>query len=120
VKRGDIVWVEFVSRGGREQAGRRPAIIWQSEDACRALPTVLVIPLTSQLSALRFPGTVLIEKSEDNKLRQNSVALLFQLTAADKNRLQEILGTLSSDDSDKLQTAWAELTDTASPKEEAT
>lgn len=61
MKPGDVFWVDFPSRGGHAQAGRRPAIIIQEETRAAALPTVLLIPLTSQLDALRFPGTVFVE-----------------------------------------------------------
>ena len=74
---GDLYWVEFPARGGHAQAGRRPAIIAQVPST---LPTVLIVPLTSQLNALRFPGTVLVKASQQNGLRHNSVAVVFQLT----------------------------------------
>ena len=48
---GEIFWVEFPARGGRAQAGRRPAIVVQKE---KSLPTVLLVPLTTQQDALRF------------------------------------------------------------------
>jgi mRNA-degrading endonuclease toxin of MazEF toxin-antitoxin module len=62
VKVGDLYWVEFPARGGHAQSGRRPAIIVQKPSN---LPTILVIPITSQQDALRFPGTVLIESSKE-------------------------------------------------------
>ncbi len=89
---GDLYWVEFPARGGHAQAGRRPAIIAQAPST---LPTVLLVPLTSQLDALRFPGTVLVEASQQNGLRHNSVALVFQLTAVDKRYISERLGKAS-------------------------
>jgi mRNA-degrading endonuclease toxin of MazEF toxin-antitoxin module len=52
----------------------------------------LIVPLTSQLDALRFPGTVLVDASQHNGLRHNSVALVFQLTAVDKRYISERLG----------------------------
>ena len=48
---GDIYWVEFPARGGRAQAGRRPAIVVQKVST---LPTVLIIPLTAQQDAYAF------------------------------------------------------------------
>src|SRR5438445_618372 len=81
---GDIYWVEFPSGAGRAQAGRRPSIVMQAVSATKSLPTILLMPLTSQLDALRFAGTVLVERDAMNGLRQHSVALAFQLTAIDK------------------------------------
>lgn len=56
MKVGEIYWKSLASRGGREQAGRLPAIILQKDTN---LPTVLLVPLTTQQDALRFSGTVL-------------------------------------------------------------
>jgi mRNA-degrading endonuclease toxin of MazEF toxin-antitoxin module len=98
---GDIYWVEFPARGGRAQAGRRPAIVAQKVST---LPTVLLIPLTTQQDALRFPGTILIEPDTGNSLRQPSVALVFQLTAVDKNFVKNKLGTISTE---KMNEIWA-------------
>jgi len=78
VKTGDIYWVEFPMRGGHAQAGRRPAIVVQSASATTQLPTVLFMPLTTQLDALRFPGTALVEVAPENGLKRPSVALAFQ------------------------------------------
>jgi mRNA-degrading endonuclease toxin of MazEF toxin-antitoxin module len=90
---GDVVWVDFPTGAGRAQAGRRPAIVAQAAQASLTLPTVLLIPLTTQQDALRFPGTVLIEADAANGLRRPSVALVFQLTAIDKRFLGPQLGT---------------------------
>ena len=65
---GDLHWVELPARGGHAQGGRRPAIVAQKT---ATLPTVLIVPLTSQLDALRFPGTVLVEAGKENGLRYN-------------------------------------------------
>jgi mRNA-degrading endonuclease toxin of MazEF toxin-antitoxin module len=92
---GDLFWVEFPAGAGRAQAGRRPAIVAQSSEASATLPTVLLIPLTSQQDALRFPGTVLVEPDAANGLRHPSVAMVFQLTAIDKRFLGQRLGAIS-------------------------
>jgi mRNA-degrading endonuclease toxin of MazEF toxin-antitoxin module len=90
---GDVCWVEFPARGGHAQAGRRPAIILQQSIA--SLSTTLLVPLTSQLDALRFFGTVLLESDAQNGLRQHSVALVFQLTAVDNRFIKNKLGSIS-------------------------
>ncbi len=95
MKPGDLFWVEFPSGAGRAQSGRRPAILVQSAKLSAKLPTVLLIPLTTQQDALRFSGTVLIEPNSANGLRHLSVALVFQLTAIDKRLLGSKIGYLS-------------------------
>lgn len=89
---GDVYLVELPTRGGRAQTGRRPAVILQ---ATTSLPTTLVIPLTSQLDALRFEGTVLVETDSTNGLNQDSVALVFQTTAIDRRYVLDHLGNVS-------------------------
>src|SRR5262245_8786515 len=106
MKPGDIYWVDFPAGAGRAQAGRRPAIVVQGSTASGKLPTVLVIPFTSQQDALRFPGTVLIEPDNRNGLRQPSVALVFQLTVLDKRFLAAKLGSISKTN---LHSLWDAL-----------
>lgn len=89
---GDIHWVEFPPRSGHAQAGRRPAIVAQAASATAQLPT---IPLTTQLAALRFPGTVLVDADPENGLRQPSVALVFQLTVVDQRAVGARMGRIS-------------------------
>jgi len=102
---GDIYWVEFPARGGRAQTGRRPAIVVQKD---KTLPTVLLIPLTTQQEALRFSGTILIEPDADNNLRQPSVALVFQLTAVDRDFIRNKLGRISED---RMREIWMAFDD---------
>ena len=107
---GDVHWVEFAPKGGHAQAGRRPGIVVQHEKSSTRLPTILVIPLTSQLDALRFPGTVLIEPDSRNALRRASVALVFQLTAIDQRYFSNRIGNLSRTILDEIFAALDDLT----------
>ncbi len=105
---GEIFWVEFPARGGRTQTGKRPAIVVQKD---KTLPTILLVPLTTQQDAVRFAGTILIEQPDNkNHLRQPSIALVFQLTAIDKNFIKNKLGIISDSKMDEIWTAFDELT----------
>ena len=73
---GDVYWADLPTGAGHAQAGRRPVIIVQGARASTLLPTVLIVPLTTRLEALRFPGTVLVESNLDNGLRRDSAALV--------------------------------------------
>ena len=85
---GDIHWVDLPAANGREQRGRRPAVIFQDDDYGGDLPVVLVVPLTTARAVMRFSGTTLIRPTVENGLRQASVALVFQLRAIDRRRIQ--------------------------------
>ena len=91
IKKGEIWLAEIPSKKGREQEGKRPLIIIADTDTSLAL----IIPLTSNLLALKkFTYTLLIDKSEENNLNIDSIALIFQLQAIDKNRLIHKIGYL--------------------------
>lgn len=100
---GDLYWVDLPDRAGREQRGRRPAIIWQDTISFGALPTLLIIPLTSRLDASRFLATLRIEPTPVNGLSTSSVALVFQLGACDVRRLGQKLGHLDPGDLKAIQ-----------------
>ena len=93
---GDIYTVEIPPSDGHEQAGTRPAIIVQAPQFENRLPTVLIIPLTSKLTAQAFPGAFLIPPDSENGLTMTSVALVFQLRAIDERRLRRRIGRLSN------------------------
>jgi mRNA-degrading endonuclease toxin of MazEF toxin-antitoxin module len=69
---------------------------------------VLLIPLTTQLDALRFPGTVLVEPDTENGLRRPSVALTFQLSALDQRFVGTQLGHVSQE---AMQAVWVAFDD---------
>ena len=62
---GDVYSVEIPSSDGHEQAGARPAIIAQAPQFGDRLPTVLIVPLTSRLTAQSFTGTFLIQPDSE-------------------------------------------------------
>lgn len=103
---GEVLWVEMPARDVHAQAGRRPAVVVQS---ATGLPTTLIVPLTSQLDALRFAGTVLVEADSQNGLRRASVALVFQLTAIDRRHLADCLGAVSGEVLEEIWTALDRL-----------
>ena len=107
---GDIHWIDLPSDGGREQQGRRPAIIVQDESYGGSLPTVFVIPLSSTRKALRFAGTTLIAANSVSGLRNDSVALVFQCRAIDRKRVGEQMGAITNDERSELFGEWRKLT----------
>jgi mRNA interferase MazF len=93
---GDIYTVEIPVSDGHEQAGTRPAIVVQAPQFENQLPTVLIVPLTSQSAAQSFPGTFLVQPDSENGLTRTSVVLVFQLRAIDKRRVRHKIGRLST------------------------
>jgi len=75
LKRGEVWWAELGSYRPREQTGRRPVVIWQSDTLTRVLESVLVVPLTTNLDRAKLAGTALINSSSVGRPPQDSVAL---------------------------------------------
>lgn len=97
MQRGDIFYVGLTTPEGnlgREQIGSRPALIIHSNNTLANLPVLMVIPITSQLSANRFPHTILVQPSHQNGLTTPSLLLIFQLRAIDRNRIKNKIGQL--------------------------
>lgn len=102
MNRGDVVWVELPRQGGREQFGIRPAVVLQDQSNFGRLPTVIVVPLTAQKTALGFSATFLIQPSPSNGLPSESVVLAFQLRAIDRSRIKQVIGALQPQDLSSL------------------
>jgi len=110
MKPGDIHWVELPSAFGREQAGRRPAVILQDEAYAGGNPLVTVLPITSATAATRFAGTLILEPDASNQLRQTSVVLVFQIRAVDRRIVQDKIGEVTPDQLTELYALLDRLT----------
>ncbi len=53
-KRGDIVWLTFTPHAGREQSGRRPALIVSPDDYNATVGLALACPITSKVKGYPF------------------------------------------------------------------
>jgi mRNA interferase MazF len=51
---GDVVWLTFDPQVGREQAGRRPALVLSSHDYNRTVGLMVVCPITNQAKGYPF------------------------------------------------------------------
>lgn len=50
-KRGEIVWLTFTPQAGREQSGRRPALIVSPNEYNATVGLALACPITSKIKA---------------------------------------------------------------------
>src|SRR3989338_4786689 len=90
MKKGEIWLGELPSADGHEQFGTHPALILKEIETSIAV----IIPLTSNLHALRFPYTIKLKPSGRNGLNSTSVAMVFQIRAIDKKRLKKKIGDI--------------------------
>ena len=93
--RGEIWWAEFGIPYGSEIGHTRPILIVQDDSFNESrIKTIVVLPLTTNLRLLEAPGNVFLEKKE-SKLVHDSVIIVSQLYAVDRNRLKEKISKIS-------------------------
>ncbi|MDP9291183.1 MAG: type II toxin-antitoxin system PemK/MazF family toxin [Verrucomicrobiota bacterium] len=53
-RRGDVIWLNFTPQAGREQAGRRPAVVMSATNYNAKSGLALVCPITSHAKGYPF------------------------------------------------------------------
>jgi len=103
VNHGDVVLVSLEAGRGHAQAGHRPAVVVQDHETTGGMRTVVVVPITGNLSAVeRFPYTIPIAPDTTTGLSKQSVMLVFQITTVDRQFLGRRLGSLSEESMQEL------------------
>lgn len=88
-QRGDIVWLNFNPQIGREQAGRRPAVVLSPGSYNGKVGLLLACPITSQVKG--YPFEVAIPAG----LKIRGVVLSDQVKSLDwRSREAEFVGRL--------------------------
>ncbi len=85
VKRGEVYWVNLDPTVGTEIKKTRPALVVSSDDMNRALPRVIVAPITSKGQALGCRPQIKLKGKRGR-------VLLDQIRCVDKTRLAGKLG----------------------------
>lgn len=91
-ERGDIVWLTFDLQAGREQAGRRPALVLSPSRYNRKVGLALICPVTSKVKGYPF------EVALPEGLPVNGVVLSDQMRNLDWQVRQAAFITKLSDD----------------------
>jgi len=116
LRRGEIWWADLGAYRPREQTGRRPVVLWQSDALTRALQSVLVVPLTTNTDRARLAGTAVIAALPDGP-PEESVALAFQMRAIPKSALGARIRPLTATELMELELATDEALGRAEPDE---
>ena len=53
-ERGDLIWMDFVPQAGREQSGRRPALVLSPRSYNERAGLVVLCPVTSKVKGYPF------------------------------------------------------------------
>src|SRR6478672_13810995 len=92
LRRGVVVWAELDPVRGREQAGRRPALVIASDLYLEQADTLaIIVPVTTNNRG--WPNHVLL-KGPDLTLDQPSFAMTEQPRTVTRDRLFDLAGTV--------------------------
>lgn len=106
IKRGEIYFADVTKYDskGSEQSGKRPVLILQNNIGNKFSPTTIIAIVTTK-SKRNLPTHVEIHRDNINKLRNDSVVELEQITTIDKDRLKFKIGELSMEDNVRVMEA---------------
>ena len=95
-----------------EQGGIRPVVIIQNDIGNKYSPTVLVLPITSEIKKKNMPTHCLLHKTEKNGLKVDSMVMAEQIRVIDKSRLKNLIGHLDdeSEQNDVINAYMANIT----------
>lgn len=100
INRGDIFYVDLGETKGKTsiQTGIRPAIIISNKKCNSFSPILLVAPLTSKIKRTDLPIHIKLTKDKENGLEFNSIVLLEQIRAIDRNKIFTKVGSVCQKD----------------------
>jgi mRNA-degrading endonuclease toxin of MazEF toxin-antitoxin module len=82
-------------------------VVWQSDALIRALQSVLVVPLTSNMNRARLAGTAIVSATPEGP-PTDSVALAFQMRAIPQGDLETRIRALTAPELAELELATDE------------
>lgn len=110
MNKGEIAFFNFPAQtGGHEQHGTRPAILVSSYKN-EPHKLITIIPLTTNVSSLKFSHTLIVKPDSINNLASPSVALIYQIRAISIDRMSgSPIGRLDDDFFMKLNKLLMEM-----------
>ena len=101
-RRGQLYWLDWNPARGSEQAGRRPALIVQTDvpNSIERYPLTIVVAVTTALKG--YMSCVRIEPTPENGLSQTSEVLCNQIQSVSKDRLLQRIGNITEDELDEV------------------
>lgn len=101
--RGDIVWLSFAPQSGREQSGRRPALVISPLEYNRKTELAIICPITSQVKGYPFEvkipdnieisGVILSDQIKSLDWKTRKAELICKLP---KEALQETINKINA------------------------
>lgn len=104
IRRGEIFYANLSPVVGSEQGGIRPVLIIQNNKGNLFSPTLIVAPITRNISKKMQPTQVRVNIPHDDKMTP-SLVLLEQIRTLDKERILHKVCRLAEGDMDKVNQA---------------
>lgn len=98
VSRGEIWTVDWTPGRGSEQTGQRPALVIQTDAACRNPKYPNVIVLAVSTAGRSVPFHIPLTPTQENGLRAPSFVKCEQILTISKGRLRERWGAATADE----------------------
>jgi mRNA interferase MazF len=97
MNRGDVILVRFPHPSG-VRGKKRPAVVVQSDAYNQAVKTIVVAEVTKNLTMASDPAGLFIDlttlEGQATGLKRNSVVSCLILATIDRDRVDQVLGTL--------------------------
>ena len=103
-ERGDLIWLSFTPQSGREQAGRRPALVVSPSTYNSKVGLALVCPITSRVTGYPFEvalsegelvqGVVLADQLRSLDWHSRDAELIANAPTAVVERVLQLVGEL--------------------------
>ena len=107
MKQKDIYWANLNPTQGREQRGVRPVVILSGNAMNDHLGICIICPLTSKIK--HYAGCVVLEKSDLNKLTEDSEVITFQIRTISKDRLTDKIGEITDEQLNRIKLGLSEI-----------
>jgi mRNA interferase MazF len=101
---GDLVWLDFTPHAGREQAGRRPAVVLSPRAYNEKTSLAIVCPITSQVkgypfevevpASSRVTGVILADHLKSLDWRQRRAQRIGKIPQSSLKKVRELISAL--------------------------
>jgi len=91
----DIYLVNLDPIKGKEQRGKRPAVIISGNTMNKNLGILIICPISSKIQ--NYAGCVKVSKNKTNKLSEDSEIITFQIRAITKERMIKKIGEITNE-----------------------
>ena len=91
----DIYLVNLDPTKGKEQRGKRPAVIISGNTMNKNLGVFIICPISSKIK--NYAGCVKVSKNKTNKLSEDSEIITFQIRAIAKERMIKKIGEITNE-----------------------